>query len=302
MKYKSNGKILLTSEYLVLDGAVALALPSKFSQSLEVKKTKNINQISWTSYDFNGKKWFDDLFTMSKNNFIYENRNNKYSDKMVSIFNGIKKLNKNSFTNTGVEFTAKLDFSKEWGLGSSSTLINNLSLWAKINPYDLLDLTFNGSGYDIACCDKTNPILYKKTEKDRTIEEVNFNPSFKENLFFIYLGQKQNTSEGIKYYKSNVKNVNSYIQKINSICLSILKSNSLIEFEKLILEHEEIISNAIKIEPIKNRLFKDYKHGVVKSLGAWGGDFILVSGDKSKMEYFENKGYKDIIPYKNLVY
>ena len=302
MKYKSNGKILLTSEYLVLDGAVALALPSKFSQSLEVKKTKNINQISWTSYDFNGKKWFDDLFTMSKNNFIYENRNNKYSDKMVSIFNGIKKLNKNSFTNTGVEFTAKLDFSKEWGLGSSSTLINNLSLWAKINPYDLLDLTFNGSGYDIACCDKTNPILYKKTEKDRTIEEVNFNPSFKENLFFIYLGQKQNTSEGIKYYKSNVKNVNSYIQKINSICLSILKSNSLIEFEKLILEHEEIISNAIKIEPIKNRLFKDYKYGVVKSLGAWGGDFILVSGDKSKMEYFENKGYKDIIPYKNLVY
>ena len=302
MKYKSNGKILLTSEYLVLDGAQALALPSKFSQSLEVKETKNINQISWTSYDFDGKKWFDDLFAISKDKFIYEKRKNKVSDKMVSIFNGIKKLNSKAFTNSGIKFTTKLDFSKEWGLGSSSTLINNLSLWAKINPYDLLDLTFNGSGYDIACCDKENPILYRKTGNSRTIENVNYNPSFKENLFFIYLGKKQNTSKAIQYYRSNIKDINSHINKINSVCLSILKSNSLIEFEKLIIKHEEIISNAIKIEPIQKRLFKDYKYGVVKSLGAWGGDFILVSGDKSKMEYFKNKGYKDIIPYKDLVY
>ena len=302
MKYKSNGKILLTSEYLVLDGAQALALPSKFSQSLEVKETKNINQISWTSYDFDGKKWFDDLFAISKDKFIYEKRKNKFSDKMVSIFNGIKKLNSKAFTNSGIKFTTKLDFSKEWGLGSSSTLINNLSLWAKINPYDLLDLTFNGSGYDIACCDKENPILYRKTGNSRTIKNVNYNPSFKENLFFIYLGKKQNTSKAIQYYRSNIKDINSHINKINSVCLSILKSNSLIEFEKLIIKHEEIISNAIKIEPIQKRLFKDYKYGVVKSLGAWGGDFILVSGDKSKMEYFKNKGYKDIIPYKDLVY
>ena len=302
MKYKSNGKILLTSEYLVLDGAQALALPSKFSQSLEVKETKNINQISWTSYDFDGKKWFDDLFTISKDKFIYEKRKNKFSDKMVSIFNGIKKLNSKAFTNSGIKFTTRLDFSKEWGLGSSSTLINNLSLWAKINPYDLLDLTFNGSGYDIACCNKENPILYRKTGNSRTIENVNYNPSFKENLFFIYLGKKQNTSKAIQYYRSNIKDINSHINKINSVCLSILKSNSLIEFEKLIIKHEEIISNAIKIEPIQKRLFNDYKYGVVKSLGAWGGDFILVSGDKSKMEYFKNKGYNDIIPYKDLVY
>ena len=117
MKYKSNGKILLTSEYLVLDGAQALALPSKFSQSLEVKETKNINQISWTSYDFDGKKWFDDLFAISKDKFIYEKRKNKFSDKMVSIFNGIKKLNSKAFTNSGIKFTTKLHLSKEWGIG-----------------------------------------------------------------------------------------------------------------------------------------------------------------------------------------
>ena len=59
MKYKSNGKILLTSEYLVLDGALALALPSKLSQNLEVKYTDNkkviyVNKdkqtLLWTVY------------------------------------------------------------------------------------------------------------------------------------------------------------------------------------------------------------------------------------------------------------
>jgi len=302
MKYKSNGKILLTSEYLILDGAVALALPSKLSQTLEVKKTKISNHISWSSYDYDGRKWFDDIFYISKGNFVYNRRKNKYSDKLVSIFDQIIKLNNTALTNTGLEFITKLEFSKDWGLGSSSTLINNLSLWANIDPYNLLDLTFNGSGYDIACCNKNNPILYRKTKNNRIIEDVNFNPPFKENLFFIYLGKKQNTSKAVKYYRNNANDIKNNVQKINSISLSILKSKSLNEFENLTVEHEAIVSNAIKIEPIKNRLFKDYKYGVIKSLGAWGGDFILVSGNKSSIDYFKNKGYNNIIPYRDLVY
>ena len=34
MLFKSNGKILLCSEYLVLEGAKAIALPSKLTQDL----------------------------------------------------------------------------------------------------------------------------------------------------------------------------------------------------------------------------------------------------------------------------
>ena len=301
MNYSSNGKILLTSEYLVLDGAKALALPSKFSQSLEISQIEKKNEIKWTSYDYNGEVWFNETFIISENNFSYEG-NNKFSDKLVTIFKAIKKLNKSIFTDLGVDFKTRLGFSKDWGLGTSSTLINNLSLWAKINPYDLLDLTFNGSGYDIACCDKFNPIVYQKTKDERVIEDSNFNPSFKENLFFIYLGHKQNTSEAIESYRSMSNDINNVIEKINSISLSIMKSNTLNEFEKLIVAHEEIISNTINIEPIKKRLFSDYKSGVIKSLGAWGGDFMLVTGNKSNMSYFSNKGYEKIIPYKDLVY
>ena len=299
MKYKSNGKILLTSEYLVLDGALALALPSKLSQNLEVKYTENKNEINWISYDFNGEIWFSECFVHSKDKFSYKNKKNKYSDKLISIFNGIKKLNEGVFSNLGAEFTTRLEFSKNQ---NSSTLINNLSMWAKIDPYDLLDLTFKGSGYDIACCNKINPITYVKNKNGRIIKDVDFNPSFKENLFFIYLGHKQNTSEAIENYRSMSNDINNVIKKINSINLSIMKSNTLNEFEKLIVAHEEIISKTINIEPIKKRLFSDYKSGVIKSLGAWGGDFMLVTGNKLSMSYFSNKGYDEIIPYKNLVY
>ena len=34
--FYSNGKLLLTGEYLVLNGAVALAIPTKFGQTLTI--------------------------------------------------------------------------------------------------------------------------------------------------------------------------------------------------------------------------------------------------------------------------
>jgi mevalonate kinase len=37
--FYSNGKLLITGEYLVLDGATAFALPTKIGQNLIVEKT-----------------------------------------------------------------------------------------------------------------------------------------------------------------------------------------------------------------------------------------------------------------------
>ena len=39
--FYSNGKLLLTGEYVVLDGAKALAVPTRFGQNLIVKKGNN---------------------------------------------------------------------------------------------------------------------------------------------------------------------------------------------------------------------------------------------------------------------
>ena len=78
--------------------------------------------------------------------------------------------------------------------------------------------------------------------------------------------------------------------------------NDLSEFEKLIERHENMISKIINIDPIQKSTFSDYNKGIIKSLGSWGGDFILVSGEKEDLNYFRDKGYNTIYDLEDLVY
>jgi len=86
------------------------------------------------------------------------------------------------------------------------------------------------------------------------------------------------------------------------ICDEFLKCNDLIHFEELIQEHESIISKAISINPIQKSTFIGYKDGKIKSLGSWGGDFILVTTKNKDLTYFRNRGLNTIIPLKEMVY
>ena len=63
--FYSNGKLLLTGEYVVLDGALALALPTKFGQNLIVEPISS-EQILWKSFDQDGSTWFEDEFTFDE--------------------------------------------------------------------------------------------------------------------------------------------------------------------------------------------------------------------------------------------
>ena len=304
--FRSNGKLLLTAEYVVLDGAKALALPTKFGQSLTVEPIKESN-LFWKSIDHNGNVWVEDVFPMEKNTLSFSKPSNDISKRVIQILNAAKQLNPNflfpsSGTEGGFSITTKLDFPENWGLGSSSTLINNISNWAHINAYDLLELTFGGSGYDIACAKDNNPITYQINKLDNTqvTNTVHFNPSFKEELFFVHLNKKQDSREGIDHYNKNKHNLTSTIIEINTITDRIINCQTISEFESLITKHEQIISKLINLPTVKTRLFSDYS-GAIKSLGAWGGDFILATGNKSYMDYFKQKGYQTIIPYRAMV-
>jgi len=301
--FKSNGKILLTSEYVVLDGVDCIALPTKFGQTLSVIEN-NSKCINWTSYDYNNNIWFKDKYTISSENKIeYSSEKNNISETLLKILNALVKLNSDKINNKiGYDFVSKLSFSKDWGLGTSSTLINNLANWAKVDSYELLKLTFGGSGYDIACAGAENPIHFNSYNNKISISNSKFDPIYKENIFFIYLGNKQNSRDGIKDYKSKKnKLTQDIIEQFKSINEKIVITDSLKEFEQCLTMHELLISKLIDIEPIKNRLFKDYDKGIVKSLGAWGGDFVLVTGTKNAMSYFLNKGYKTIFEYSKLI-
>ena len=50
--FYSNGKLLLTGEYVVLDGANALAVPTKYGQNLVVEII-NKPYIIWKSFNEN---------------------------------------------------------------------------------------------------------------------------------------------------------------------------------------------------------------------------------------------------------
>lgn len=300
MLFKSNGKILLCSEYLVLEGAKAIALPSRLTQDLQVTKCQN-KLIEWQSVDENNDLWFEEKFYFSGSNLKYDSKKNKTSEKILILFKYLLKT-KNVNDILGNKFLTKLNFKREWGLGTSSTFVNNLAKWAKTDPYKLLFSAFNGSGYDIACCDVKNPILFQKKQNSISIENIIFSPPFIENLYLVYLEKKQNTQTSIINYFNIKSDRKDLIEKVNFITEEIIKCKDLNQFEDLIVEHENIIARATSQEPIQQSVFPTYSQGKIKSLGAWGGDFILVTSKNNDLSFFKNKGYNTILKLSDLVY
>jgi len=301
-EFYSNGKLLLTAEYVVLDGAKALALPTKYGQNLTVKSIDK-QKLFWKSIGHDNRVWFESELSTNALANSFNKDENPVLKRLFEILISAKQLNP-EFLNpkNGYEITTKLDFPKNWGLGSSSTLINNIANWAEVDAFKLLEFTFGGSGYDIACAQNNTPIVYNldSSTSEKTVAHITFNPSFKNQLFFVHLNKKQNSREGIKRYKSNKSNVPHAIAEINVITESIISCSSISEFELLITKHEQIISKLIDLPTIKSSLFPDYSRSI-KSLGAWGGDFILVTGNIDDMDYFKQKGYDTIISYSKMI-
>lgn len=307
MHFYSNGKLLLSGEYLVLDGAKALAIPTKFGQDLEVISIKE-SQLIWGSFTEQGNCWFEAVFELPKLRLVSatfesdkEGNAEMIVERLLEILSEAKKMNPD-FLNSKSGFLVKttLTFPRKWGLGSSSTLINSIASWAKVDAFQLLWNSFKGSGYDIACAQNDSPILYQIIHQHPIVEQVKFQPTFHQNLFFIYLNKKQDSKQGIAKYRENKQNISQEINAISHISEAFLKATSLIDFEKLLIEHENIISSIIKQKPIKESLFSDY-FGEIKSLGAWGGDFVLATGNENTPNYFKNKGFETVLSYKEMI-
>ena len=297
MEVYSNGKVLLTGEYVILDGALSLAAPTKFGQHLKFQENLS-NLINWKSKNFDGNIWFECLIT-SDTLKVKSTSSQKISNTLVEIINFIREYNPAFLKNCGSDISTNLTFEKNLGLGSSSTLISNLSKISGVNPYTLNNKIFKGSGYDIACAESISPILYKLDKDQKIINEVSFKPSFNEHIYFVYLNKKQNSISEIEKYNKN-KASNSIINEISDITSEILVCNSIDQFNKLIEAHELIISKLISKQTVKDLLFKDFD-GYIKSLGAWGGDMIMVSSEIDPSKYFIEKGYSTIFKFKELL-
>ena len=299
--WSSNGKLLITGEYLVMEGALSLALPLRVGQSLKTERTNN-NFLHWQANKLNGV-WFTADYELPSFRLVYSD-DKIIAERLKRILLAAVDINASFLANSiGYNVTTDLGFYPEFGFGTSSTLISNIAMWAEINPYHLLQKTFGGSGYDIACADKTNPIFYQLVNDEPKVINVDFYPIFKDNLYFIYLGKKQSSTDGIMAFNEQGKFSSIDINNISVITKEIIKTRSLSEFEQLLTEHEQIMSKVLKLRTAKSIYFNDYT-GAVKSLGAWGGDFVLVTSAKpeSKLRsYMQNKGFDTVLTYDELV-
>lgn len=287
-----NAKLLLTSEYLVLNGAKALAVPLKFGQSLVVNENEQ-GFILWQALANDGSVWFSGKYDLLDFDSI-ESTNPDIAKYPKVLLLAAKKLNPDFCTaSCGCNVTSKLNYPLLWGLGSSSTLIAGVAAWAGIDPFRLHFQVSKGSGYDIACAISSGPLLYSLQATKPTFERVPFSPPFANQIYFVYQGKKQDSAEGIQKYR--YRNSDPGFEIINaasSLTDRMLHSTSLHDFEQVIREHELLISNVLNAPSIRRTIFSDLP-GEVKSLGAWGGDFCMLTWHDDPAlfsKYLKSKG------------
>lgn len=282
---------------MVLRGSEALAVPTKMGQSLKFESNGS-KILKWESWDSNNQLWFN--ATLNLEDFRISNTNDsEIGIRLVQILKAVRDQKSNFLKEKGGTVKTHLEFDRHWGLGTSSTLISNLARWSEVDPYKLLQNSFGGSGYDIACATAKSPLVFRKQLFEPNVEACEFDPPFKSNLFFVYLNRKKNSREAIEAFKK--QNIDEeQIAYVSKLTRAVIKAHSLSEFEQILNDHEDFISNILGVVPVKEKMFPDFK-GAIKSLGAWGGDFVLATGNEHTPEYFKNKGFKVVMTYEEML-
>ena len=293
---------MLTSEYFVLDGAKSLAFPTKLGQKMSIKPARG-SDLGWKSYDSEGNLWFESQISLYDFSPVKTN-NEEVSENLRKLLRNAVRLNSEFLNNwKAFKIETHLEFPRDWGLGSSSTLTHMLAAWADVNPFLLHFKVSNGSGYDVACAAADGPITYEYTGDSLHFEEVDFDPSFKEKLYFLHLNEKQSSKEALDYYFKKVKSKKSTAKELTQLTDEILGTKKLEDFQNILCEHEKIVSKTINKTTVKDERFGDF-WGCVKSLGAWGGDFVMISSEESEAKtkkYFQDKGYNTLIAFDDMI-
>ncbi len=294
----SPGKLMLTSEYVAVDGALVLAIPTKLGQ--ELFYTENEDQkslIFWEAYHQN-QLWLKATIDY-KNWKIIETNDFKASEFILKTLKNVQNLSEIKLKNdTSYHVKTNLQFPSDFGLGSSSTLMNNLAEWANIDPFILNEISLGGSGYDVAVAKEKSAVLYSRFP-ERVYETIDFQPNFKDELIFIHLNQKQDTREGISHYRSKPTS-RELINDYSALTKKIVNSQNLEEFSELMTIHEQKLSDFLETPTVKEKYFQDCP-SFVKSLGAWGGDFVLASKFGDYQDYFKQRGFSKIFSWKDLI-
>ena len=305
-----HGKLLLTGEYFVLDGVPALAVPTKLGQRFTFGVSTG-PCVSWWSYDVDGYCWFNYQFPVAKSVEYYLEQEqlrrgaNPTATRIWQLLKAIAQLSGRELKELTSSWWVKshLEFNRNWGLGSSSTLVAALADKFEVNPYELLEKTFGGSGYDLACAIADGPLIYERNGTNPTVTPLNWSPDWLSQTYFIYRNQKQNSREGIQAYRAATI-ADADRRRIGELTHALTHQTlHLRAVAQLLHEHETIVGRTLNLQPVQEELFPDFP-GQLKSLGAWGGDFIWALSERDPADvrkYFNERGYETVIPYHEMI-
>ena len=198
-EFYGRGKLLLSGEYLVLDGAEALALGLQVGQQMCVEDIPG-DGLEWESTEKDGSVWFSARF--AADGTLREASDTAVAARLKNLLAVCREGNPR-FDFSGKRVCLRAEFDRSWGLGSSSTLIYALAQWAQVDPFALVRRAWPGSGYDVACAGirQGNALLYRLEQGLPRWEEVVFRPPFAHRLYFVYSGAKQNTASAVADYR-----------------------------------------------------------------------------------------------------
>lgn len=271
-------------------------------QKMLVKNSRG-SDLVWESYDSEGNVWFKSHISLYDFSAI-NTTDQDVSDKLQKILKNSVRQNSEFLSKwNGFKVVTQLEFPRNWGLGSSSTLYQLVAQWADVNALILYFKIERGSGYDVACSGAAEPIIYFSNDEEVSYTPIEFNPEFKNNLYFVHLNQKKDSSIGIKEYLKAVKKKKEFVSASSEIAEAMAEANTLKTFASLMDKHEDLVAHHTGFTKVKDEKFSDYD-GSIKSLGAWGGDFILATSTKSEKDtkdYFNTKGYKTVLSYEEMI-
>lgn len=300
--YHARGKLLISGEYMVMHGSRALAVPLKLGQSLQVTASGSHRTFKWTAH-YQNRPWFSAEFDPCGLKVIRTSESG-IALRLKDLLDACLEL-RPAFRDLlpGTDAATYLDFSPEYGFGSSSTLTSLVAEWAGVDPFKLHFSVFKGSGYDVACASAQGPIFYMLRGNSPVIDPAAFHPPFSDQIYFAWLGKKQSTAAHLETITAHFHADQASIRLFSRITAVLAGAKTLDEFRGAMEEHESALSCLLGYDRVSTRF-----PGIpasVKSLGAWGGDFVMVATETDKaslLEYLRERGISIVYGYKELVY
>ncbi len=302
--FYAPGKLMLSGEYFVLKGSKALSLPTLWGQTMVVSPSNN-QYFTWKTF-VQDQLWFWATFDRTSLNVIQSSDIEKAA-YLYKILNSTVELNP-SFASqlTNNKVVSYINYPIEWGIGSSSGLITNIARWAGCNPFQLFFSTSNGSGYDVATAWHAKPVSYLLSEPANplvTIETLNFG-FMPKHVVFVYMNQKISSEKSINKIQNIFNPSEKDIDTISVLTDQIIECNSLINFMNLLKLHNQLVATVMNEDVVGfYRIFDDFD-GVIKPLGAWGGDFIMAVSQQNTNEmtsYFNKKGFSVVLNFNEML-